>query len=60
MTNFGLVEINETINKMKLDIKEISEHIANDEEPDMTQLKYIEGLITAISLLKLLKKQLEK
>ncbi len=60
MTNFGLVEMNETINKMKLDIKEISDQIANDEEPDMDKLKYIEGLITAISLLKLLKKQIEK
>ncbi len=60
MNNFGLVEINETINKMKLDIKETSEQIANEEEPDTDKLKYIEALLTAISLLKLLKKQIEK
>jgi hypothetical protein len=60
MKNFGLVEINETINKMKLDIKETSDQIANEEDPDTDKLKYIEGLLTAISLLKLLKKQIEK
>jgi hypothetical protein len=59
MNNFGLVEINETINKIKLDIKETTEKLTDEEELDTDKLKYIEALLMAISLLKLLKKHLE-